>query len=250
MRIVGKKPNGDYIVRPDLGSKEEMDLLIQQHKTLLTAQQFTPNKITRPQQKIAHALIRDIDSYSNNEWFIQNTEDDLKVRFCIDTGVPYDHLFSLSNCSKDLATQFIAWLVEYCFYYDIPFDGKDLHLGFDMNRRMFLSAVHNRCFATHARRQDDTLHIHHVNVVGRGSRKRVDHRGRYYMILRAKLHDEIHEMGYWDFCEKWHCGAIKLTDEQLINLKLMSKKQMEERDADPDYKIKDWQLPDRRGTSE
>lgn len=51
MRIVGRQSNGDFIVRPDSESREEMDLLIERRKTLLTAQQFNPNKITRPQQK-------------------------------------------------------------------------------------------------------------------------------------------------------------------------------------------------------
>ena len=245
LRIVGRQPNGDYIVRPDEISREEIETLVKQRKTLLTAQQFNPNKVTRPQQKIAHALIRDIDSYSDNEWFIQNTEDDLKIRFCIDLGLPYDKLFSLSDCSKDIATQFISWLVEYCFRYDIPFDGRDLHLAYDMNRKMFLSALHNRCFVTDARRQDAALHIHHVNVVGRGKRTKVDHRGRYYMILRAELHDQIHQIGYWEFCDKWHVGAIKLSDQQILDFGLMSQAQMDERDSDPDYEIKDWQLPNK-----
>lgn len=245
IRIVGKKPNGDYIVRPaEEDSQEELEGLIAKRKTLLTAQAFNPNKITRPQQKISHALIRDINDYSNNERFIQNEEDELKIRFCIDRGLPFERLFSLSNCSKDLATQFISWLVEYCFYYDIPFDGKDLHLVHDLNRKLFLSALHNRCFVTQARRQDAVLHIHHVNAVGIGKRSKVEHRGRYYMILRAELHNEIHQLGYKRFCEKWHVGAIKLLDQQILDFGLMNQKQMKELDDDPDYEIKDWQLPE------
>lgn len=247
MRIVGKQSNGDFVVRPIDDSKEELELLVKQRKTLLTAQAFNPNKVTHPQQKIAHALIRDIDSYTDNEWFIQNTEDDLKIKFCIDRGLPYEQLFSLSNCSKDLATHFISWLVEYCFHYDIPFDGKDLYLVHDMNRKMFLSALHNRCFVTQARRQDAVLHIHHVNAVGMGKRSKVDHRGRYYMILRAELHNEIHQLGYDEFCQKWHVGAIKLSDQQILDFGLMSEKQMKELDDNPDYEIKDWQLPERAG---
>ncbi|WP_407855611.1 putative HNHc nuclease [Enterococcus hailinensis] len=245
VRVVGKQKNGDYIVRAaDEDSQEELEGLIAQRKTLLTAQAFNPNKITRPQQKIAHALIRDINDYSNNERFIQNEEDELKIKFCIDRGLPFEKLFYLSNCSKDLATQFISWLVEYCFHHDIPFDGKSLYLVHDLNRKLFLSALHNRCFVTQARRQDAVLHIHHVNAVGIGKRSKVDHRGRYYMILRAELHNEIHQLGYEKFCEKWHVGAIKLTDQQILDFGLMSQKQMKELDDDPDYEIKDWQLPE------
>lgn len=247
LRITRKLSADEYVVKVDSEDAKDLEIMLQQRKTLLTAQQFNPNKITRPQQKIAHALVRDIDDYSDNEWFLQNTEDDLKKRFCIDVGYPFDKLFSLSNCSKDLATQFISWLVEYCFHYDIPFDGKDLHLAYDMNKKMFLSALHNRCFVTGARRQDAVLHIHHVNVVGMGKRKNVDHRGRFYMILRAELHNEIHQIGYDEFCKKWHVGAIKLSDQQILDFKLMTKAQMTERDSDPDYKIKDWHLPSKGG---
>lgn len=243
IQVIKELSDGTYIIRPSIDSISELKQLIEEDKTLLVAQPFVPNKVTRPQQKIAHALIRDIDDYSNNERFIQNTEDDLKTRFCIDIGLSYDKLFSLSNCNKDLATQFISWLVEYCFHHDIPFDGKDLHLAFNINRMMFLSALHNRCFVTGARRQDAVLHIHHVNVVGMGKRKNVDHRGRYYMILRAELHNEVHQLGYDEFCEKWHCGAIKLSDQQILDFGLMSKRQMKELDDNPDYEIRDWQLP-------
>ncbi|WP_312541381.1 putative HNHc nuclease [Enterococcus sp.] len=241
-RIVGKRNNGDVIIRPDKESREDLETIIQRRKMLVTLQPFDADKATRLQQKKAHALIHDINNFSNNDPMFL-AENDLKFKFCDAIGWPTTPMFSLANCSKELASQFINFLVEYCFKHEIPFDRRELHLSMNVHRMMFLSAVHNRCFATQARRQDAVLHIHHVNAVGRGKRYVVDHRNRYYMILTAEMHNEIHAMGYWRFCEKWHCGAIKLTDQQIIDFKLMSKAQMKERDADPDYEIKDWQLP-------
>ena len=156
----------------------------------------------------------------------------------------HEHPLKFPLSSSSAASDVLKGQVEYCFHYDIPFDGKDLHLVHDMNRKMFLSALHNRCFVTQARRQDAVLHIHHVNAVGMGKRSKVDHRGRYYMILRAELHNEIHQLGYDEFCKKWHVGAIKLSDQQVLDFGLMSEKQMKELDDNPDYEIKDWQLPD------
>lgn len=49
IRIVGKQSNGDFVVRPIDDSKEELELLVKRRKTLLTAQAFNPNKVTRPQ---------------------------------------------------------------------------------------------------------------------------------------------------------------------------------------------------------
>ncbi|TRZ30925.1 hypothetical protein AUF15_08325 [Enterococcus avium] len=67
------------------------------------------------------------------------------------------------------------------------------------------------------------------------------------MILRAELHNEIHQLGYDEFCQKWHVGAIKLSDQQILDFGLMSEKQMKQLDDNPDYEIKDWQLPERAG---
>lgn len=242
-RIVGKQRNGDIIIRPDADCQEEVNKLIQRRRMLLTLDSFDPKKITRLQQMKANALIRDINLYSDNEPH-DDAKRKIKMDFSYLKGLPIEPVFSLSNCSRSLATSFIQYLVEYCFENDIPFDRRELHLTYDIGRMMFLSGVHNRCFATQARRDDAVLHIHHVNAIGKGSRSKVDHRDRYYMILRAELHDEIHRIGYWAFCEKYHCGAVKFTDEQLLSMNLMSKKQMEERDADPDYEIRDWQLPE------
>lgn len=246
-RIVGRQHNGDIIVRPDQDSIQDVEAMIKRRQMLITMEQFDTDRVTPGQKKIAHALINDINSYSNNDP-LYLAENDLKFKFCISANYPSYPMFSLANCSKRLASLFISFLVEYCFKYDIPFDGKELHLQFNLSRMMFLSAVHNRCFATQALRKDATLHIHHVNAIGRGKRASSDHRGRYYMILRAELHQEIHELGYWRFCDKWHCGAVKLSDEQLINMHLMSQTQMTERDSDPDYQIKDWQLPERKNS--
>lgn len=242
-RIVAKRTNGDIVIRPDQESQEDLEALIRRRKMLVTMQPYDADKVTRQQQKKAHALINDINSYSNNDPMFL-AENDLKYKFCDAIGWPTTPIFSLANCSKQLASQFINFLVEYCFKYDIPFDSRELHLSMNVQRMMFLSAVHNRCFVTQARRQDAVLHIHHVNAVGRGKRKEADHRNRYYMILKAELHNEIHELGYWRFCQKWHCGAIKLTDQQILDFKLMSQAQMDERDADPEYEIRDWQLPE------
>ena len=246
-RIVGRKLNGDIIIRPDSDCHNDIELMRRKRQTLITFEPTDDTKISRLQQKKIYALIKDINAYGRNEHpYIAKLR--AKIAFLKHLDLPFtlEKLFSLSDCDKELASEFINYLVEYCFEHDIPFSRKELHLTYDIGRLMFLSSVHNRCFVTQARRQDAVLHIHHVNAIGRGSRNSADHRGRWYMILSAEMHNEIHQLGYWRFCEKWHCGAVQLTDEQLIDMNLMSKKQMQERDADPDYEIRDWQLPDKK----
>lgn len=243
-RIVGKKTNGDLIIRPDVDCLHDIDRMRKKHQTLITMEPRDDSKISKLQQRKIHALIRDINLYERNEHpYIAKLRAKIAFQKHLELPFTLEKLFSLKNCDKELASEFITYLVEYCFEKDIPFDNRELHQTYDINRMMFLSGVHNRCFATQARREDAVLHIHHVNAIGKGSRAKADHRGRWYLILTAELHDEIHRLGYWRFCEKWHCGAVRFTDEQLLSMHLMNKKQMQERDADPDYEIRDWQLP-------
>lgn len=244
-KIVGRKSNGDIIVRPDIDCQKDIRIMRKKQQTFITIEPIDDSKITRLQQKKIYALIDDINSNSRNEHpYIAKIRAKTEFLKSLDLPFTLEKLFSLKDCDKELASEFINYLVEYCFEKDIPFDSRELHLTYDVDRMMFLSGVHNRCFVTQARREDALLHIHHVNAIGKGSRSKTDHRNRYYMILRAELHDEIHRLGYWNFCNKYHCGAIRFSDEQLLSMNLMSKKQMEERDADPDYQIREWQLPE------
>lgn len=245
-RIVGRKANGDIIIRPNADCQQEIESMRKKRQMFIRMEADEDTKITRQQQMKIYALINDINQFGRNEpKFLAKMR--AKIAFLKSLELPFtiEKLFSLSNCDKELASLFINYLVEYCFDNDIPFDRRELHLTYDVGRMMFLSSVHNRCFATQARREDAVLHIHHVNALGiGGDRANDDHRKRWYMILTAELHDEIHRLGYWRFCDRYHCGAVQLSDEQLISMKLMSRKQMQERDADPDYEIRDWQLPE------
>lgn len=244
-RIVGRKSNGDIIIRPDVDCLQDVELMRKKRQTLITMEPTDDLKISRLQQKKIHALIKDINIYGRNEHdYIAKIR--AKIAFLKHLELPFtlEKLFSLKDCSKELASEFINYLVEYCFDNNIPFDRRDLHTTYDIGRMMFLSSVHNRCFATQRMRHEAVLHIHHINAIGKEKRAEADHRGRWYMILTAELHNEIHWLGYHRFCAKYHCSGIQLTDEQLIDMGLMSRKQMEERDADPDYEIRDWQLPE------
>lgn len=241
--IVNRLPNGDLVIRPETEEDHaEADLMIRKKKLKLDIRAFDINKLTRVQQQKAHALIHDINDYGNNDIYFV-AEENLKYKFLINMGFPTDKIFSLADCSKDMAMLFISWLVEYCFYFDIPFRNKNLHQTFDMNRKLFLDAVHKRCFATESMAKDTPLHIHHINAI-QTNRKKADHRGRYFMILKAELHQEIHMTGYKRFCEKWHTGAIQLSEEQIINLGLMSKTQMDELDSEDNREIRSFQLPE------
>lgn len=244
LELIEINEEGNYIMKPfSDDDRGEMAHLIRKGLTSFDVIEHDDDLATAPQKAKAHALIRSINEYWEKPKIAIKRE--LKCAFWEEGGygdwIESSEPFSLRNCSKELASEFISYLVEYCFMHDIDFYMKDLHLTFDVNRQMFLCAKYNRCFATGAKRETNVLHLHHVSAIGMGgNRNDIDHRGRYFMILKAVLHDEIHQIGYKAFVEKWHCGTIKLTGEDVLRFGLMSRKQMNE--IDDELEIQSWQL--------
>ncbi|WP_311408453.1 putative HNHc nuclease [Liquorilactobacillus uvarum] len=179
------------------------------------------------QRRKAYAMIRDICEYQGYVQVFEREKQKkkLKEEFCENSGY---QMFSLSDCKKDVATQFISFLVEYCFEYDVPFQFKDLVNTFDTERRVYLCLLHRRCTACGATKD---IQINHEDTVGSGNnRNHLDHRQHRLEALCANCHARFHHIGAESFYEEQHFHGIKLSDEMLISMKLMSRKQMQEFD--------------------
>ncbi|WEG74391.1 putative HNHc nuclease [Vagococcus intermedius] len=240
VRLIGRDSNGNYVLRPStVGDNKAMELAIRKGHKYFKLETIDPESITALQRRKIYAMFKDINEYWCDP--LELVKEYLKTHFCFETG---RQTFSLSSCSQETAMFFIDWLVSYCFKHGLDFDMKDIHLTMDVNKVMFLCAAERRCFVSARQRTVAALEIHHVNAIGKEKRSKADHRGRYYMILEKKYHDELHFIGYTKFIAKYHCGPIKLTDDQIIKYGLMSRKQMDERDSNPHYEMKSWQLPE------
>lgn len=193
-----------------------------------TAFDVMPHKSTRlsdVQRKKAYAMIHDIADYEGYPDDIKKIS--LKEQFRAVTG--YSE-FSLSNCYKDIATAFISFLVEYCFYYDIPFRFKDLTNTFDTERQVYLCLWHKRCTVCGS---EKSIEINHEDAVGNGNnRNQIDHRKHRIEALCHFHHFEYHTLGAKTFYEKYHFHGIKPSDELVVHLHLMSKKQINEFDKE------------------
>lgn len=184
------------------------------------------NMISNAQRKKIYALFRDISDYTGYEE--QEVKDRLKMKFSY--NIKRD--FSLSNCTKELATQFIRFVIEFCFRYDIPFDSKAMENTIDAERRVFLCLVHRQCTVCGSRQG---LQINHEDTVGMGNnRNHIDHRNHRLEMLCFKHHSEFHNIGAKAFADKYHFHGIKLSDKSILSLRLMSQKQMDE--FDEEYK--------------
>ena len=63
--------------------------------------------ITAEQRKKIYATIKDIADYIGD--FPEFVKEELKFQFCLDSGLDY---FSLSDCSLEVAREFINYLIE------------------------------------------------------------------------------------------------------------------------------------------
>lgn len=183
---------------------------------------FSDQRDIKPdQRKKAWALIREISLFTG--YGMVDTQQLMKGFFMADTG---HDIFSLSDCSVSTAREFISWMIEFCFKFNIPFKDKLSTLTDDTNRSLYLCIVYRKCCLC-------GLHadIHHVdNRVGMGrNRDSYDHGQSTYMALCRRHHNEAHNIGQYTFNKKHHVEGIKIKDEDLVKMKIMAVRTIENR---------------------
>ena len=189
--------------------------------------------ITPEQRRKTFALMRDITAFisgesSRNEIrstlramqlnYLIDVADSEAVRFALTDNycrLQGIDLFSLSpsneNCaSKELASDFIDWLVNLCVENAIPCMDTLLNRCEDIERYIYACVLHKRC-AICGRKAD----IHEVETVGMGrNRKKIGHVGQLVEPLCRGHHDECGRIGQKSFDELYHMQPIRL-DEKL-----------------------------------
>lgn len=199
---------------------------------------LTPSALITPQQRRKiFSLIHDIADYisgggnSRNEIrstlramqlnYLIDVADSEAVRFaltdnyCRLQGVD---LFSLStkneNCaSRELASDFIDWLVNLCVENAIPCMDTLLNRCEDVERYVYACVANRRC-AICGKKAD----IHEVEAVGMGrNRSKIGHVGQLVEPLCRGHHQEAGEIGQKSFDELYHLSPIRL-DEHLCEV--------------------------------
>ena len=192
--------------------------------------------ITPEQRRKIFALVHDITGYisgytDRNEirftlssmqvLYLMDSTDEESVRFaltdnyCRLQGVD---LFSLStkneNCaSRELASDFIDWLVNLCVENAIPCMDTLLNRCEDVERYVYACVANRRC-AICGKKAD----IHEVDTVGMGrNRSKIGHVGQLVEPLCRGHHQEAGEIGQKSFDELYHLSPIRL-DENLCEV--------------------------------
>ena len=177
--------------------------------------------ISPEQRKKIFAMLRDMAMYTGYD--IRDMEQWMKYFYYAKTGA---ESFSMSDCSMDQANKFLTFILDFCFENGIPFKMKTWDAIPDMYPKAIQCLRHRQCVICGKLHSD----IDHFIPVGRGSRKLVDHRKLYFECLCREHHTERHQMGAKSFIEKYHIRPIKLSEDDLIALHIMTRKRMDEID--------------------
>ena len=157
------------------------------------------NTITGDQRKKIYAIFKDIANHTGgNKDYVK---DNLKRMFTQNTE--YND-FSLSNCSKELASDFIEFIIEFAFEYGVELSEHPKKLIDDINAYLVI-CIRNKICAVCGRQAE----IHHVDTIGMGhNRNKTDDSAKRKIALCRKHHREAHDEGWETFKQKHHVNGV------------------------------------------
>lgn len=219
-----KKVTGDEIT---LKLDREFDTDEVQRLTISGTPQVEINivdqrNITSDQSGMIYGLFGDIADYTGYPTeFVKSW---LKTAFAGFKGIE-DFSLARDSMSQVLAGDFIEFILEFCLENGIPFKYQQYYLAADISRVLFLYLKYRMCFVCGKPHAD----IAHYETVGIGNnRHNIDHRKHRFMALCREHHTEQHKIGVDSFMNKYHLVPIKLNDETIVSLKIMTEQQIEE----------------------
>ena len=165
-------------------------------------------------------MIDDLCNYTGDE--PKRWENEFKWRVQVTFGLDE---FSLSNCSMTVGNYMILTILDFLFAENIPFRTKlwdSLPQDFPRQRL----ALKNRTCVICGRPHAD---LAHYKAVGMGrNRHKIDERKMYFMTLCREHHQEQHNIGIKEFMQKYHLKPLRLSDDDIIRFKILTKKRLEE----------------------
>lgn len=174
---------------------------------------FDKNQRTQEQNKIMHCLFREIAVWSCG---YDTPKEELEYKNYMKKQYS-DKPFKTSKMTVTEATDFIAFIIEFCFQAGVPFRDKGINMTDDINKYLFLCLKYRKCAVTGRAGE-----IHHVDAIGMGrDRRQVAHSQHRLVCLSREPHTQAHAMGWEEFAALHHIDGIRLSSEQVkeINYK-------------------------------
>lgn len=173
--------------------------------------------ITKDQRGKLFGLFRDFSFWTG--YPIEWVKDVFSMQYQILSGLEW---FSLADnrCTLTQANDMIELVLEYMLENGIPFKFQRFHLDSDITRFLFLQLKYRTCFICGKEKSD----VAHVEAVGMGNnRKKIDHSKHRFMCLCREHHMEQHQIGVYNFMDKYHIVPLKLNYETLVSLGIQRK---------------------------
>lgn len=157
------------------------------------------NMISPEQRKKIYALFNDIAEYTGNG---QDYIKEIMKKSFLEYS-KYEP-FSLANCSRELANDFIEFILQVTFKQGIPIHDMPVNLMDDIERAMLMCIKYKKC-AICGREGE----IHHVDTIGMGrNREKTDDSDHRKICLCRKHHTEAHQIGWTEFEKKYHVKGV------------------------------------------
>ncbi|MDN2613316.1 putative HNHc nuclease [Apilactobacillus sp. EABW-1NA] len=172
--------------------------------------------ITVDQRKKIFALFNEIAEYLG--YTQVNVEEILKIKFLEQMDNPV--WFSFSNCSIEIAKQFLEFEITFCIQNEIPFKTKlmdEIQQSYALRYQLVMHRICFVCGKLHAE-------LDHVDTIGSGrNRRHVNQIGYEAWTLCRNHHNERHKIGVETFATKYQVKPIKLNEEIINKLNLADK---------------------------
>jgi hypothetical protein len=170
-----------------------------------------PRQISAEQRAKIYAMLGDIDK-AQEYCDVDYVKQFCKTIFCYEKTIDW---FSLSNCSMELASDFIAFLIDLCLRENIPWRTRTMDLINGDYWLCYYGLKHRQCCICR-----EPADIAHITAIGRTNRKKISHVGKYVMPLCRNHHGEQHNIGIPNFMRKYHIKGVLVNQEIAEMLKL------------------------------
>ncbi|MEX6346764.1 putative HNHc nuclease [Staphylococcus ureilyticus] len=189
--------NKDFLLL-DNGLEVECDVIVSD-----------PYKITDKQRRKVFAMIRDIFNHYGQPM------DYLRYMFQkqLEFMKGYEPI-SLSNCSRQQASELIELILDFIFANNIPIHKATSELMSNDKYFVYKSTINRICVVCGSKNAD----LAHYQAVGRGrNRNKIDHYGNKVLALCRKHHTEQHQIGMDSFNKKYHLTDSWLEVDEKLN---------------------------------
>lgn len=175
------------------------------------------DSITHLQRKHLYALIGDVAEYMG--YPDEVIKSFMKYKFMMEEHLEEYPSFATNEMKMGDAGKMIDMIISYCIQNEIPFRKQQFYLTADVSKMVYALTMKRLCVACGKPHAE----IHHAtNLVGMGNKRAMhDHWNSTYLALCRAHHTEAHSMPLEDFCKKYYVKPVKLSVEDLEEIRVM-----------------------------